>query len=459
MRKRLVYQILFIVIATLITVIAALANFSDTSYALQGDGARLYNRAIREISGSNGYSYTAQTEKKITTGKNTYTESLKQDITYYNSGTDGFQLTSSDTLTIGNYTINTTCQYENGTAYLNLDSSNFSATLSKAQMQKQYAPAVLLNPSHYNSVRAYPISRGTVIYFGAASAPETWAADSNMTFQQAAGIAVLDKKGALSETIYCITYQFADSIIEKAVIVTPNENKATLAQLNSQAYTPVSSLNAPLALELACGYLLQSSTLSSRTIDSITCDAFGDRYIQDITLNYSNKTEGFSASLNTALLQQNSSRGGEITETSQSLVFADGVCSVSTNNASPVADGSITQESMLQYCQDVLIGSVLLPKDISAAKFTETGNHYRYDFIATKDMATRISESACLTLYNDSHFLQNLATSYTDSGVTAYITLDKATLIPVASGISYTGTYIIDNFPYVLSYTAEQQYR
>ena len=458
MRKRLIYQILFIVIATLITVIAALANYSTHSYTLLGDGARLYNRAIRDISGSSGYSYTAQTEKKITAGKNTYTESLKQDITYYNSSADGFKLISSDTLSVGDYTINTTCQYENGTAYLNLDNSSFSARLSQAQLQKQYAPAVLLNPNHYETTRAYSAGTDTVICFYGGNAPEPWAADSTMTFQQAAGMAVLNKQGILTETIYCITYQFADSVIEKAVIVKPNKSKATLDQINTQAYTPVSSLNAPLALELACGYLLQSSSLSSQTTDSITCDAFGDRYIQDIKLNYTNAPEGFSASLNTALLQQNSSRGGEITKSSQSLVFVDGVCTISTNNASPVVDGSITQEAMLQYCQDVLIGSVLLPQDISAAKFTDTGTHYRYDFIAAKDMATRISETACLTLYNDSQFLQNLATSYTDSGVTAYITLDKATLIPIASGISYTGTYVIENFPYVLSYTAEQTY-
>lgn len=455
-RQIISYAAIFIAVVLGIVILSQ-STFRKHPLSSQPDGALLYNQAIQELTGNNEYSYCLQTKKKIVTPKNTYTESYTQNIDCVYSDNGDLQFSSSDTLSVGDYTINSTYHYENGTAYLNLDGSKFSAKFSQNQLQTQYAPAALLNPDNYKTIQAYSISTGTVIFFHSANSAEAWAKDSNMALEQAAGIALLDKKGSLTETVYCITYKLADTVIEKAVIAKPTEKYGTWEQILKEDYTPVNSLNAPLALELACGYLLQSNAISSQTTDSIICDAFGDRYIQNISLRY-NTSEDFTASLSTSLLQQNSSRGGEVTESTQALIFSNGTCSVSTNNGTSVTDDSITQETMLQYCQDVLVGSILLPKDIRATKFTETAAQYRYDFTATQELATSISEKACLALYNDSTFLQKLASTYTSSSVNAYITLDKATLVPLASGISYEGTYIIDNFPYVLSYTAEQTY-
>jgi len=462
MKKQSRLQIVLIATAVITVVLGIVAisqgALNSKPQSSQLDGVLLYNEAIQEITNRNEFSYYVQTEKKIITEKNIYTESRKQNIGYTHSGAGDFQFSATDTLSVGDYEITTSCRYDNGTAYLSPDKSRFSARLSQIQLQKQYVPAKLLTPSNYGSIYAYPVSTGTVVYFTSASAAEPWAENRNMAFQQASGIAQFDKEGILTETVYCITYKADDSVIEKTVTIKPAHKSVTLEQINTEDYTPVSSLNAPLALELACGYLLQSNTISAQATDTITCDAFDDRYIQNITLNYTRAEDDVTAVLHTNLLQQNSSRGGEIIESTQTLTFSDGSCSVSINNASPVTDSSITQETMLKYCQDVLIGSILLPNDIVTAIFTETNTQYRYDFTATEDLATRISEKACIALYNDAAFLQKLASSYTYDGVNAYIVLDKTTLVPIASGISYKGTYVIDDFLYVLSYTAEQTY-
>ena len=458
MSKQSVLQVIFITLITMITTIFALSDFSNNFQASQLDGVLLYQKAIQEFAADSTLSYSVQTEKRIITEKNTYTESLAQDIVKIDSDSGELQLSASNILSIGDYKIASTCRYENSTAYLTLDDSCFSSKYAESTLQKQYAPAILLTPKKYNRIQAFSVRNGAVIYFTSAVTTEPWAADSNMELQQAAGIARINKKGVLTETIYCIRYQAQDAVIEKAVIVKPAKHNTTWEPIDKGSYTPIDSLNAPIALELACGYLLQSNAISAESTDTITCNAFGDRYIQSITLDYTGAKENLSATLRTNLLQQNSSRGGEITETSQSLTFSDGSCSVSTDDTSPAVDESITQEAMTKYCQDVLIGTILLPQDISGAKCTVSKSQYRFDFSATEDLANRISKKACTTLYNDSEFLQKLASAYTSNGVDAYIILDKATCIPVASGISYQGTFVIDNFSYALAYAAEQSY-
>lgn len=456
--KRSVLQIIFITLITMITTIFALTDFNDNYQISQLDGALLYNKAVQKFASDSANSYTVQTQKKIITDKNVYTESLIQEVVKYDSDSGEHRLSASNILSIGDYKITSTSRYENGTAYLTLDDSCFSSKYAESTLQKQYAPAILLTPGNYKNIQAYSVRTGAVVYFTSAVTAEPWATDENMVFQQAVGIALLDKKGALTETIYCIRYQAQNAGIEKAVIVKPTKNDASWEPIDKSSYTPIDSLNAPIALELACGYLLQSDAISAESTDTITCDAFGDRYIQNIVLNYTGSKEDFSATLRTNLLQQNSSRGGEITETTQSLIFSNGVCSISTDNTSPVTDASITKEAMTKYCQDVLIGTILLPQDISGAKCTVSKDQYRFDFTATEELANTIAQTACTTLYNDSAFLQKLATTYTSKGATAYIILDKATCIPIASGISYQGTFVIDNFSYELAYTAEQSY-
>ena len=458
MSKRTILQIIFITLITMITAIFTLSELNSNLQTSQLDGALLYSKAAQKLAASSANSYTVQTQKQIITDKNVYTESLIQEVVKSVSDSGELRLSASNALSIGDYKITSSCQYENGTAYLTLDDSRFSSEYTESTLQKQYAPVILLTPSNYKNIQSYSVRTGAVVCFTSAVIAEPWAAAEHTAFLQAAGIARINKKGVLTETIYCIRYQAQNAVIEKAVIVKPTKHNITWASIDNSSYTPIDSLNAPIALELACGYLLQSDVISAKSADTITCDAFGDRVTQSITLDYTGAKKDLSATLNTNLLQQNSSRGGEIIETTQSLIFSNGICAVSTDN-NTVTDESITQEVMTKYCQDVLIGTVLLPQDISDAKYTVTKNQYRFDFSAKEDLADRISRQACTTLYNDSEFLKNLATAYTSNGAKAYLILDKATCIPLASGISYQGTFVIDNFSYALSYTAEQSYQ
>jgi hypothetical protein len=210
-------------------------------------------------------------------------------------------------------------------------------------------------------------------------------------------------------------------------------------------------------LERATGYLLQTNNISAHYTDNIYFQAFGDSRTQDITLYMANH-ENLSALVKTLTKLKNDSRVGQDTQLSKIELFADNRYLVSTDDNKPIESSNITAYDMRQYCQNRLVSTVMLPKHITGAQIISSEKSVRIQYSASEEFANLISSNACQSLYQQPELLNDLAQSCTTDTLQCYLELDKITGLPIASGISYSGTHNVAGTAYSLSYKADQIY-
>ena len=67
----------------------------------------------------------------------------------------------------------------------------------------------------------------------------------------------------------------------------------------------------------------------------------------------------------------------------------------------------------------------------------DLGSLYYMEITFNEDFGNAIQNAACATLWQDPGFLNAYASAYTTDEVTGYMSIDKYTGLPVASGYTY----------------------
>ena len=225
---------------------------------------------------------------------------------------------------------------------------------------------------------------------------------------------------------------------------------------NLESYTPITYLDGPRELEIACGQLLTANCATAAYTDTISCEAFGDIRRQSIDVKTCS-ADAWTAQVDTKVSLENSGKQGAAVTTQKSEIFENNTYIARVDGGAPVT-GDIRAKDMQSYCQDILVATIMLPDHITDAKVTQTDNAYHLEYTGNADFAKMLSDEACATLYQKADTLTMIAQSYNTDGVSCYLTVDKVTGLPTASGFSYDGTYIISELPYKLSYQADQSY-
>jgi len=119
-----------------------------------------------------------------------------------------------------------------------------------------------------------------------------------------------------------------------------------------------------------------------------------------------------------------------------------------------VYQDGVTDDSMRTYCRDTLVSTILMSKYITAVTEKETDTTIELTFTANEDMANTMCQNAWQILFGNPDYISGLDTVT----MTGYIHIDKETLLPVASGVSYDGTYDKNAHQYHLKFNAEQEY-
>lgn len=419
---------------------------------------QLYTDAMSAASNTQDMKLNISKTQEMTIGTEVFLEISQQQLNCSGLGTENVRVSTNETLMIDDFNVSFTEAFSDNTGYVCINDRCFSSSISSEDYLKRFAPAVLLDPTVYGSVTGMDNGEQYIISFSQPHDAESWALSKEDTFVDASGTAYISHEGHLAKSIYDLIYDRGNTQIRLTYIVDITLSSGEVTMPNEAASAaPIDYLDGPRMLERASGYLLQAKNVSAYYKDNIYFQAFGDARTQDITLHTATG-DSWSALVQTMTILKNDSRVGQDSQLKKTELFTDNSYRVSTDDAAAIVNDDVTADDMRNYCQNLLVGTIMLPEHISGAQITETEKAIRIQYSANDAFAILISSNACHLLYQEPELLNDLAQSRTTDKLECYLELDRITGLPMSSGITYSGAHNIEGLPYSLSYQADQIY-
>lgn len=420
----------------------------------------LYTKSSEAAQGATALSIRVDSSKSMNSGVQTFTEIEQQTLQYNGYGTESFCASMDGTITIGKQVINQSEQYQNNTAYITVNGSGFSGAMTPEAYTERFVPAIPIQPSLYKDAKAELIDGKTVLSFTEPTQAENWVLPDNAEFTGASASAVLTSDGALISTTYLLNYTIGNLSVSQITTVTIlSTTEATVATPNAATtYTALEQPDTPILLEKASAYLLQANNVQSTTISNIVCEAFAINRDQTTVLSLSGIDDNFRAQLIIDVYQVNQGKGGEVTQIHQDELFENDGYSISKNGGDAVSDPAVNKDIMLEYCQNILVETILLPEHITGASVDESNSTCRLVLSASKEMTEALFADICNTLYGDPDLLDTLASSCIPEVAECYLEIDKVTGLPVGSGLLHRTVHSIQDISYLITYQTNQIY-
>ena len=455
------------VIAIITLILLALSGCSqsdnaDSPTTLSPEETALvnYRKVIAQAGVSDTYTLTANLEMSTQVGSETLVETIVQTVSYQDLGKDTAAAELKQELILGDNTITTGQYYAGGNAYLSLDGSNFSTPSTIDDFKKDCIPAILINPELYTTIEVEESVKHTTLHFSQPRSGEIWILPKDSVLQDASGSVTLDKSNNLTQSTLSLSYIYGPASVSITVTSIPDFQSPVNIHLPDgiEVAQPVDSLRAAFLLEEACGYLLQGRDLSSQIDAQIKSDAFGLHRTQSSQICLSGYGVDQSALIDTHVTLTDFTRDNKVSELKQTESFKNGVYTVATDDNDPINDASVTADTIKKYCQDMLIGNILLPNYIQNAKMTTVNDEYRLEFSASEELACIVGENALHTLFSDPDILENITTQCVADTITWYLTINRYTGLPTSAGFHFSGQHIIEKTTYPLLYETNQTY-
>lgn len=357
-------------------------------------------------------------------------------------------------VSMGGFQFSSLERLEDATLYIDLNGSRFHGEAIK---ELAYPPELLLNAKHYSQITGTRQGDEITIAFTEPAAAEEWAMPEGAILQNACGTLKATKDGTLVKTSYSITYQHGQCEVMQTINCVPSQEELDTSAFDKSAYAAIENIEAPVLLERMSGYLLQSQKIGASYREYIYCQTFGDQRTRDMRLEMNNGSP-FYAELTTNAALTNSSRGESSSSVLQTETFQNGTYTRQSSGTDPITDETITEDRFRKHCNDILVGTILLPQFISSTTKEEDDSSITYHFTPTEELAGLLCEEASQNLYQDPTVLSSLASNSATEVLSAYLQIDKATGLPLSSGIHCKGIYTITELPYRLEYTTDQTY-
>lgn len=452
--------IIFISAAIMLSVLVQESAPSPAQFTSAEDAVACYSSAAEVISKNHNIRLMASTNEIIKTKENVFQTTIQQDITYQNWDSGDLQMSVSELIDMRHHTLQASAVYSNGTVYYSLNDNKFTGNYNTATLSAQYPPPIILDPNAYQNINGFQVGNSTVIYFRVPTQPERWTGIENAVFQDAWGSAWMDNNGNLLKSTYNLCYTKGELTFYRSVTVrvmgfNPDPIRVPTDLSN---YTSLSDPMLPRQLEVACGYLMQSQNIEANHTDKITCEIFGDTRLQSIDVSIRNNTDNPFLKMTTAIEISNNSREGEILTSQQVQQYHNGNYTLTTNNGSAITEEGISSKDLLNRCQEILIGTILLPQYVQGTEITFANDTYRVVYSATNEFAQKVVNDACMALYNEPQLLDELTTEHRIEKVLCYLEFNKDSGLPTNSGIHLLGTYYVGELPYQLIFESDQTY-
>lgn len=452
--KRMKIPLILILLLTIATALFLTIRIIRSPKTLNSEKAHsLYKNVTNNLS-LDSFAYRITETKEMQLNK-TATVTTQRTLQYFAKDTDGFSAKMVEDIQIGEHSIQATAYLSEDTLYYQTGAATFSGAMTQDAFLDRYAPFLLFDPQLYTSIHGVKNNGESTLFFTEASAPEAWTKLEDMEFLSANGSVIINADGDPEKFSYTCEYVAGGIPIKLSVATTPCSESQSLGSFEIPVNTtPISDPTATAFLDIACGYLLSNLEACAYYTDEIYCQAFDDRRIQTISLS----TTPTEAKVITNITLQNSSKVGPQSDIHKTETFRDGLYTIRINNSDPTTDPQITLDKMQEYCQNILIGTIMLPEHISDVTISQSNRSVTYTFTGNESFANALRSEACNALYQDPNILTDQTQSYTTETATFYIEIDSITQLPKASGFLYQGVYTNDGLPYRLDYKAEQTY-
>ena len=420
------------------------------------NGQAIYEKALKKLSSS--YDLRVDKVTTIKVGDKTYKETSDITLLYRDMGTADQRIGLTETVKTGDTSISVSETYLQETVYLTVQDQYFSGALGADRAVLRYVSATL-DESIYEKIDAYRSSGKIQIHFSSPTAPEAWAMPAGGELLDSSGIVYLDSNGGLSFLLYNVNYRYGNAEIKKEfqISIEPATEDAVTAPEDLDVYTPVDYIDGPVLLEKVCGLLLQEQSITAITEEYMFCGAFGDQRTKTDILKIQSLGP-VEASIDTTISRSNTSHGDAPAVTKQYESFVGGVYSVSANNDPAEPNPAITDSYMKEYCQNLLLGTLIMPQYITDIRLTDSESSFFITYEADELFAQIITEDICNTLYADPTALSSRASGHTIQKIENVVEINKGTGLPRSASILYHGYYTIDDVSYPLKYEITQIY-
>ena len=444
-------------IILLITILLFGCAPKEPEIPLEQSALLQFTTAYDTIRNAGTYHLTATVEKEVIVGSEVFTETRTQKISCANFNSESAILSAKETIKNGELEYVQSKYHKDGIAYLLMEEGNFSSVCSLDDFAAGLAPVFLIDTSLYQTITAQKDGETILLTFSEPIQEETWASNSGK-FVTATGYATLSETGEIWEMRYEHTAE-ADGaeIITKVTVVPQDTTPVDNAPPSKSNCMRISSIQSPEILESACAYLQQAVNMDSDTKSETVSDAFGLKRTQETKLSMRGKGDAFHAEVTTQVTQTDASRDSKTSVMKQTEKFSDRKYTVTVDKEKPSTVEGVTEETMRNYCQDILLGNILLPQYLNEANLSKT-DKTTVTFNATQDMSDIICTNISQTLYNDPTFLESVSNNIESKSMKCYITVHNATGLPLSAGMHYEGTHNIDSATYEISYKFDQTY-
>ena len=346
-----------------------------------------------------------------------------------------------------------------GNLYVEMDSTyRRQGPLEKEDAIARYVPAVLLNADLYGTLESQTDESGTVITFTEPTAAESWALPEEGELLEASGTALVTPEGTLAQMTYTVTYQYGPSKITKTVESKPLEAPKTVtAPANPDTYEKLTYVDALRLNLLETVMLLQADSTTVNSVESLFSQAAGFLRNQSVTLNLQGRKTDTKMKAETDLYIMDYSTN-QSEEYSLEETYINGSLTTVENDGLPSRSSGISWEEIRAYAaEDMLAGLVDLDywTDVTA---TDLGSVVYLEYTLNDNFGNTIQNSICSMLWNDPSFLIALSEDYRNEDLTAYLSVDKYTGLPVAAGYYYKGIHTIDGTEYPLTLQYDQTF-
>ena len=465
MRKRFLVVTTAIIAVTLLSLIgywilssaAAAGDFDGTFPSVQ-NAEDIYASAIDAVNSADRMALNITKNTLTTAGAELFEENSLISYVYENPGSDTMRASATETVTIGSQAYKTTEFYIDGTAYITVNDSGFSSKMTADAFSARFIPSVCLEPSLYAQITGVDTGESYILSFSKPSAPEDWIADTISGFETAAGTAYISHDGKLLRSVYTISYKLSNATVNLSIMVEPVAAPTTIqSPADLESYVPITYLDGPKQLEKACGYLLLARNLSAVYTDETYFEAFGDKRVENINL-YTSLAGAWSALVDTKRSITNTSREGEVSNSAEKQLFAGNIYCSAKDGGALIPDATIRLQDMQNYCNQRLLSTIMLPEYITQCTMTQDSKTITIRFNGNEDFAKLISSNACQILYQKPELLNEIAQSSTTKTLTCYLKIDKTSGLPLSAGIEFSGSFEVNQLPYVLSFKADQTY-
>lgn len=419
----------------------------------------LYAAAIAGVENATDLTLRISRESTIEAGEETFLETTNQTITMTGRGSDSAKVMVSTYVSYADaYVVTYQDVCTDGKAYSLVDGTyRFACSADAQRFEERLTPAVLLDAALYGSLTAEKAAGGTQITFGEPTAAESWALPEGAELIDASGTAVVKGDGSLRKSTYTLSYTYGGArITDSYSVAAEPEAGEILVPADAADYVMLDSLEAVRMSERVCGYLMQSSAISSTISETMTSLAAGVVRTESSTIRTS-AAEELTASY-TIDVSLASLTSGESDTYHQEETFKNGTYTFQENDEDPQPNTEVDAQSFWEYCGDGYLTTLVAFDYWENATVKDLGDLYLVECTFTEEMAEALYGDVCQTLFDDADFLKDYSTAYATTNMTGYFSVDKYTGMPIAAAYHYAGSDVIDEQSYAIGLQSIQSY-